>query len=167
MKEAVCDLKKELVFVGIDHSMTGTGVVVLDQDGCIIEQKLIKTSSNDIDEKRMTHIMDELSFIPNIIRLKRVYIEGPSFASKGQAVLQMGALHYLIRIFLYRKKVKYKVVPPNTLKKFITGKGHAKKEHMLLNIYKKFGIEFEDNNIADAFSLAKMALEEYKNEHKN
>jgi hypothetical protein len=29
---------------------------------------------------------------------------------------------------------------------------------MLLNIYKKWGIEFRDNNIADAYSLARMAL---------
>ena len=158
-----CAAKKEAVFVGIDHSLTGTGVVVIDQDGCILEQKLIKTTSDDIDEKRMTYIIDELSFIPKIVRLKRVYIEGPSYMSTGQAVLQMGALHYLIRIFLYRKKVKYKIIAPGTLKKFVCGpgQGNAKKEQMLLNIYKKWNLEFKDNNTADAYCLARLALEDY------
>ena len=156
--------KKEAMFVGIDHSLTGTGVVVIDQNGCIHEQKLIKTTPDEIEEKRMTRIIDGLSFIPKIVRLKTVYIEGPSFMSTGQAVLQMGALHYLVRIFLYRKKVKYKIIAPGTLKKFITGSGAAKKEHMLLNIYKKWGIEFKDNNLADAYSLARLALEEYDDE---
>jgi crossover junction endodeoxyribonuclease RuvC len=162
-----CTAEKEAIFVGIDHSMTGTGVVVIDQDGCIHEQKLIKTTPDEIDEKRMTYIIDELSFIPKIVRLKRVYIEGPSFASTGQAVLQMGALHYLIRIFLYRKKVKYKIIAPGTLKKFITGSGAAKKEQMLLHIYKKWNVEFKDNNTADAYSLARLALEEYYNDKKS
>lgn len=160
----VCSPKKEAMFVGIDHSLTGTGVVVIDQDGCILEQKLIKTSPDKIDEERMTYIIDELSFIPKIVRLKRAYIEGPSFMSTGQAVLQMGALHYLIRIFLYRKKVKYKIIAPGTLKKFTTGSGAAKKEQMLLHIFKKWGIEFKDNNTADAYCLARLALEEYINE---
>jgi len=163
----ICVAKKEKAFVGVDHSLTGTGIVVLDQDGCIIEQKLIKTTSDQIDEKRMIDIIDGLSFIPKIVKLKCVYIEGPSYMSSGQAVLQMGALHYLIRIFLYRKKVKYKIIAPGSLKKFICGpgNGNAKKEFMLLNIYKKYGLEFKDNNIADAYSLARMALEE--NDGKN
>jgi len=150
--------KKEMVFVGIDHSMTGTGIVLIDQDGNILEQKLIKTTHEDSDEKRMITILDSLAFIPKIIRLKSVYIEGPSYASQGQAVLQMGALHYLIRIFLFRKKINYKIIAPGSLKKFICGNGNAKKEHMLLNIYKKWNIEFHDNNIADAYGLAMMAL---------
>ena len=154
--------KKEMFFVGIDHSLTGTGVVVLNQDGKIEEQKLIKTGPGDSDEKRMITILDNLAFIPKMLRLKTVYIEGPSFASHGQAVLQMGALHYLIRIFLFRKKIKYNIIAPGTLKKFISGNGNAKKEHMLLNIYKKWDIEFFDNNIADAYGLARMALEEYE-----
>jgi crossover junction endodeoxyribonuclease RuvC len=157
---AECPLSNEYVFVGIDHSMTGTGVVVIDQDANILEKKLIKTSPEDSDEKRMTSIIDALSFIPKIVRLKSVYIEGPSFGSQGQAVLQMGALHYLVRIFLYRKKIKYKIIAPGTLKKFVTGNGNSKKEHMLLNIYKKWGIEFADNNLADAYGLARMAREE-------
>ena len=75
---------------------------------------------------------------------------------------------YYLRIFLFKKKVNYKIIAPGTLKKFVCGKGkgHAKKNLMLLKVYKNWGIEFDDDNLADAYSLARMALEDYKNDTK-
>ncbi len=148
------------IFVGIDHSFTGTGVVLLDKDGEILEQKLIKSNSKQTIEERLIDLRDQLSFIPVIVNLKRVCIEGPSYGSNGQFILQMGALHFLIRILLFEHNVDYKIVTPGALKKFVTGKGNAKKNLMLLKIFKKWGIEFDDDNLGDAFSLARMALEE-------
>jgi Holliday junction resolvasome RuvABC endonuclease subunit len=49
------------------------------------------------------------------------------------------------------------VVPPMTLKKYATGKGTSKKQEMLLQIYKRWGIEFSDDNAADAYALARLA----------
>ena len=80
--------------------------------------------------------------------------------ANGQYALQMGALHYLLRLYLYRHTVDYKVIAPGTLKKFVTGKGNAKKDLMLLKVYKKWGEEFEVDDLADAYGLARMALEE-------
>jgi hypothetical protein len=48
-------------------------------------------------------------------------------------------------------------VPPMTLKKYATGKGTAKKQEMLLQIYKRWGVEFNDDNAADAYALARLA----------
>ena len=47
-------------------------------------------------------------------------------------------------------------VPPMTLKKFAAGKGNAKKQEMLLQIYKRWGVEFTDDNAADAYALARL-----------
>jgi crossover junction endodeoxyribonuclease RuvC len=44
-----------------------------------------------------------------------------------------------------------------TLKKFVTGVGNAKKNEMLLKTYQAWGIEFNDDNAADAYGLAMMA----------
>ena len=41
-------------------------------------------------------------------------------------------------------------------KKFITGKGNAPKEFMLMEVYKRFNEEFRDNNICDAYCLARV-----------
>ena len=75
----------------------------------------------------------------------------------------MGAIHFLTRLTFYKKNVNFKVIAPGTLKKFVTGKGNSKKDLMLLKTYKKWGVEFEDDNLCDAYGLARMALEDFTN----
>ena len=159
-----CNVLRDPMFVGVDPSYNGFGIVVLDKDAKIIEQRLLISDSKKDIEERLLELEDGFSFIPNIVCLHSVYIEGPSFSSSGAFVLQMGALHYYLRLFLFRNETKYKIVTPGSLKKFITGTGTAKKELMLLNVYKKWGVEFTDNNLCDAYSLARFALEDFKNE---
>jgi len=161
-----CKVEKRCIsdpkFVGLDLSYTGTGIIVIDSNGEILEQKLINTDSKYDTEDRIIQIENEINFIPNIIGLGGVYIEGPAFSAKGSHMLQMGALNFYVRIFLRKKDVDYKIIPPTTLKKWTAGTGRAKKELMLLHVYKRWGIEFSDNNLCDAFSLARMALEKEK-----
>lgn len=151
----------EKFFVGIDPSITATGLVVIDQDKNIIKQELIKTTPKDIMEYRLVKIKEGLSFIPNIAGLTRLYIEGPSYGSRGNAVLQMGALHFIIRVFFYEKDTKYKVIPPKTLKVFHCGNGNTPKNKVLVRVEKTLGVRFKDHNIADAYGLACMALRDY------
>ena len=157
-----CNILRDPMFVGVDPSYNGFGIVVLDKDAKIVEQRLLISDSKKEVEERILELEDGFSFIPNIVCLHSVYIEGPSFSSNGLFALQMGALHYYFRFFLLKKKCKYKIIPPTSLKKFITGRGTAKKELMLLKVYKKWGIEFSDNNLCDAYSLARFALEYFK-----
>ncbi len=153
----------EQLFVGIDHSLLNNGLVVLDKNAKVIDQKLFGApDSKMLMEKRLLDIMENFKFLLEL-KPEIVYIEGPAFQAKGRSILEMGALHYLIRIFLFVHKINYKIIAPSTLKKFVTGSGRGKKELMLLKVYKKFGVEFEDHNLADAYSLARMALEENKN----
>ena len=78
----------------------------------------------------------------------------------------MGALHFMVRIMLKKRGVDFKIIAPGTLKKFVTGDGRAKKDLMLLKVYKKWGVEFDNDNLADAYGLARMALEDFKNGNK-
>lgn len=154
---------RDPMFVGVDPSFNGFAIVVVDKDGEIIEKRLMNTDSKLEIEERMLELEKGFEFIPNIVCLHSVYIEGPSFASNGAFVLQMGAIHFYLRLFLFKRNINYKIVAPGELKKFITGTGRAKKDLMLLKVYKKFGIEFDDDNLADAYSLARLALEDYNN----
>ena len=43
-----------------------------------------------------------------------------------------------------------------TLKKYAAGKGNAKKQEMLLQMYKRWGVEFNDDNAADSYGLARL-----------
>jgi crossover junction endodeoxyribonuclease RuvC len=150
-------------FVGIDPSYNGFAIVILDKDANIIDQKLIKSKSSDEIEDRILYIEKKIQFLTKLKELYYIYIEGPSYSSTGSFVLQMGALHYYLRIFFRKNIIPYMVITPPNLKKFVTGKGQAKKELILLKTYKRWKIEFEDNNLCDAYGLARMALEDYNN----
>jgi crossover junction endodeoxyribonuclease RuvC len=162
MNKTCTDVKtcKDPLFVGLDPSINATGLVVIDQYATIIESKLFSVASEKFEESLLKY-EKEIKFIPTILTLQSVYLEGAAYQSTGQAILQMGALHFLTRLFLFKKHVNYKVIAPGTLKKFVSGKGNSKKDLMLLNVYKKWGVEFQDHNLADAYGLARLALEEY------
>lgn len=155
---------KDPMFVGLDPSYNGFAIMVIDKNGDIIEQRLLSSDTKKEAEERIIELEKDFKFIPNIHSLYSVCIEGPSFSSNGAFVLQMGALHYYLRLFLLKNNVKYTIVAPGTLKKFVTGDGRAKKDLMLLKVYKKWGVEFDNDNTADAYGLARYALEEYNND---
>jgi len=157
--------KRETLFVGLDPSINATGVVILDDCANIIEQRIFSVKDEDkLFERSLIKYEEEISFISRILNLGAVYIEGPSYQSAGQAILQMGAIHFLTRVYLFKNDKNYKVIAPGTLKKFVTGKGNSKKDLMLLKTFKKWGVEFSDNNICDAYGLARMAVEDFKND---
>ena len=56
--------------------------------------------------------------------------------------------------------LEFKIISPTTLKKFVTGKGNSGKDIMLLEVYKRWNVSFSNNNLADAYGLARMAYEE-------
>jgi crossover junction endodeoxyribonuclease RuvC len=154
---------RDPMFVGVDPSYNGFAIMVLDEKGDIVEQRLLSSSTDKEIEERILELKEGFKFIAEMIRLHSICIEGPSFSSNGKFVLQMGALHYYLRLFLYEKGIEYKIVTPNELKKFVCGNGRAKKDLMLMKTFKKWGIEFEDDNLCDAYGLAQIALEEFKN----
>ena len=154
--------KEDKIFVGIDPSYKSTGLILIDQDGDLVKEMNFSINEHDEIEEKLLEFEETIKFIPSIVRLQSVFIEGPSYMSNGKFVLQMGALHFLLRVFLFRHEIPFKVISPGTLKKFVTGNGHAKKDLMLLKVYKKWGVEFEIDDLADAYGLARMALEEYQ-----
>ena len=109
--------------------------------------------------ERLSHIKKNIVYIIKKYNINFVGIEDYSYGSKGQAIINLGELGGIIRLYLYEHKIIFKVISPTTIKKFITNKGNSKKELMLLKVYKKYGIEFENNNICDAYALGKYIIE--------
>ena len=148
-------------YCGLDLSLSGTGLIILDSTGQILLQQLIKTKASQVMEERFDNILYEIDD-KVVSKFKTneyiINMEGLSFGSSGQSMLELAGLHYIIRHFFYIHKVNYIVTPPTKVKKFVTGKGNCKKNLMLLNVYKKFGITFDDDNIADAYCLAQLNL---------
>jgi Holliday junction resolvasome RuvABC endonuclease subunit len=51
------------------------------------------------------------------------------------------------------------IVPPTVLKKYVTGKGNASKAQMMEGVAKKWGPQFDNDNLADAYALAQYCKE--------
>lgn len=87
-----------------------------------------------------------------------VVIEGLSFGSNDPSAQERAYLHYSIRESLLVNGVRCVVCPPTTLKKFVTGSGAAKKDMMMLEVYKRWGHTAGNDNEADAIGLAMIGV---------
>ena len=90
-----------------------------------------------------------------------VVLEGYSFGSKGNAILNAAELGGVIRMALHDLGLTWANVPPAVLKKYATGKGNAGKELVLVEAVKRLGYEGSSNDEADALWLLQMALDAY------
>ncbi len=155
------------LIMGIDPSLTSTGIIVL-RDSNV---ELAETTKNRPELgtlERVKAIRTVIDDIINYLATKEeewqspdlIVIEGFSYGSKGQKLFEIAYLGWRIREDLESLKALYGIpwieASPSQLKKFATGKGEGDKAIILQQVYKRWGIEFKDNNQADAFVLAKI-----------
>ncbi|HEY0820203.1 MAG TPA: hypothetical protein VGD46_15560, partial [Rhizobacter sp.] len=81
-----------------------------------------------------------------------IVIEGYGFASQSLGDLVELGTH--LKRMLWRKGYPWVELTPNGLKKFCTGKGAGPKDVIMMEAYKRFGIDTQDNNQTDAAVLA-------------
>jgi crossover junction endodeoxyribonuclease RuvC len=138
--------------LGLDLSIVNTGYSF----GTKETTGSIQTKKIGLDNLlRIIHIRD---FIRDLVIKEKpdvVVIEDFAFGARGMGLFQIAGLGWVVRTALKDLGTKFELIPPSVLKKFITGKGNADKELMLLKAYKKFGVEFEQNDECDAFCLVK------------
>jgi crossover junction endodeoxyribonuclease RuvC len=147
--------------LGLDLSLTGTGWVL--DDTLSLNMGLIDTDKME-GLARIDHILNKIAEVLNLSSDYKnhlpsevlVVIEDFSFASKGSGLFQIAGLGYLIRWWLYKQGVKFILIPPTVLKKFVTGVGNADKNIILKEIYKRWGADINDDNIGDAYVLTKI-----------
>jgi crossover junction endodeoxyribonuclease RuvC len=156
-------MSNELVTsMGLDLSLVGTGVVVL-ENGKIAEQRLIKSKpvgDKPIDEvKRIQKIVEDIELTVGEYRPGIVVIEGLAFMARNTtALVQLSALNYLTRAMVMNYHIPFVIVAPTSLKKYATGNGIAKKDVMLIEVYKRWGVSILDDNECDAYCLAQIGL---------
>ena len=150
-------------FLGLDLSLTSTGYCLMNQEGGILASgKLTPKKLSGIE--RLKFIEENLSSMVISHAVSEVFLEGYAFAAHMAYAHEIGELTGVIKLMLHRNGVPFRSVGPTTLKKFVTGRGNAKKNEMLLAIYKKWCIEFKDDNEADAYALARYGMGLAKND---
>jgi len=140
--------------LSIDPSVSALGWSYSRNDTHLLSG-VIKTNSKDSKEKRIEVIRSFISDFISENLINQIVIEDYGYGCKGRGVYTLGELGGVLRNLFYRNNIPVEVINITTIKKFITGKGICQKSLMLLHTYKKFGIEFEDDNECDAFCIEK------------
>lgn len=146
------------MFLGIDQSLTGTGIcALLGHD--VYETQLIRPKQLRGAERLLFIARQITEFIaqkggPEAFTLAA--IEGYAFGATGK-VFQLGEVGGVVRLVLRQHEVPFIVVGPQKLKKWITGSGGGSKGVIMAHLRDKFGIMFADDNEADAYGLALLA----------
>jgi Holliday junction resolvasome RuvABC endonuclease subunit len=147
--------------VGLDLSMTSTGVAIIESGRRMPELCKVRSHSAGEgypqDAVRFHQLRaDLMAVIPKDADL--VVMEGPAFGAKGNRIVQMFWLWGKIYDCLFlARKMPVVVVPPSTVKKFSTDKGNADKIAVALAVSRMWpGLNLTSDDEADALALASM-----------
>ena len=187
--------KKQTTIVGIDYSLNSPAICIagdnFDFDKCSFhfltsKKKNIGKFGNNIfgyEYKEYTTPIERFTNIStwalDIIHkhksdTAKVFIEGYSFGSKGQAVFQIaencGILKYRLQM---SPTMLYDTIVPSVVKKYASGKGNADKQlmydsfkkHTKIDLMKMFDMEKLNNpvtDIVDSYYIAKVGYENSK-----
>lgn len=155
--------KPEALFIGIDQSYTGFGLVVLDNNGHCHQKSLLKYPLNKFKDEaeRLVKIYDDLIMYFALHEGSgatiHIGMEGYAYGAKlnREKLGELGGLVKLVSKLVFG--ISPETVAPTTLKQFVTGSGKASKEAMVLSV-QQWDPEITDNNIADAYGIAHMLL---------
>jgi hypothetical protein len=161
------------VAIGIDQSLTGFAFTAINvANPSIYETWVYRSPFNGVQrlDDIQTFMFNKFEYLRDKkCNITEIAMESPFLGSPS--TLPLSELAAAVKIFLYNhfdgindysqeppKHLRTPlVVPPMTLKKYATGKGTSKKQEMLLQMYKRWGVEFNDDNAADSYALARLA----------
>lgn len=144
--------------MGLDISASRTGVIVSTMaDGALAvvhKGSLAGDGKGFARAHRIAQAVADLVFTwePDIVVIEG-YAYGNAFSLA--TLVEIGTL---VRLAVWQSGRAWLDPAPATLKKFVTGHGHASKEKMVLEVFKRWGIEVANHDEADGLGLSAMGL---------
>ena len=153
------------VAVGIDQSYSGFALTALD------DEDNYYTEVWKLDGTGVERLVQAQRIVTDFVfrfEVKAIAMEGYAFGS--QMANMLGELGGAVKLALYDYFVEPElvhplIVPPTSLKKYITGKGRVDKNQILLQVYKKWDVEFNNDNAADSYGLARIVRNKHDFEY--
>lgn len=143
--------------LGLDLSITNTGVVVLD-DGDVVYRSLFGTESDEGEWGYRLHVVytGVLRAMAEFPLIERVGIEDYARGKKNRRE-EMGEVTGQIKRLLWQHDLVYLTVAPQELKKWALGVAvnGDKGKQMMLRAAREEGLRTFDHNVADAFWVAR------------
>lgn len=149
--------------LGIDLSTSATGLVVL-QSGPVyssfyvaLEREIKIKKLNGV--ARATRIVLEAMQTVHDHKPDVIVLEGYGFSMQHpSSIVPLVELGGLLRFMLVMDGFAWLDPRPAELKKFVTGKGNAPKDQVMMHVLKRWGHTSLSNNTADAYGCAAMGM---------
>lgn len=131
-----------------------TGWALFDEHGLI--KSGVMEIDNTYDGKCFADFEQSLAILLTDSNPSKVVLEKPVF--RGANTRRLWGFVSIVQMMAHKRNLIYNEENIVSIKKFITGKGNAKKKDVMKSIENK-GYNFADDNEADAIALALYAFE--------
>lgn len=147
--------------IGCDFGLVKSGVVVLNDKFEIESQNLIR--SKEKGAARLVEIERAFDSIvgpysPDEVEL---FVEGYAYGAKYQRE-SLAELGGVIRRYLHLAGLSFWIVPPTSLKLFVTGTGKANKNYMKKCTKENWDLAFKSDDVCDAYGLSRLGMSTVK-----
>lgn len=144
-----------MFYLGVDQSLTSTGVCVLEDNTHIPRYLTNIPTKKQRGGERLNTIFTEVLYAVKRWKPAVAAIEGYSFDSVNRA-FDLGEAAGVVKLALHHGAVPVLIVAPTQVKKF-AGNASADKEAMMQLVAAKWRQEIEQDDMADAYVLAQVA----------
>lgn len=168
----------EILMMGIDPSLSSTGICFLSQKGYVVHSMSLTHSLED--PERLRYIHESLksamfSYNPTHIVYER-QVPQMRYAYTAGSIIPLAELAGVLKLaILEYRKVRPEVlvynIPPEDIKKYATGNPRAEKDSMINAVppraLKKITssvLEYSVNDVSDAYHAAKMIIDLLKSD---
>lgn len=148
--------------LAIDPSLTSSGYAFRRDEDLAVGRIMPKTLRGC---PRLNFIQKTFLELVERSEPEAIILEGYSMGSHGR-VFDIGELGGVLKLIAFQHELEVLIVPPATLKKWVTGKGNANKKQMIAAVKKKWKVEFKSNDECDAVALLHFGEFYYEQKHK-
>lgn len=147
-------------YVGLDLSLTATGIATIDEDGAhttrTLPSKGTKAATLRDRSVRLHNLTADIVIAACTADI--VCIEGPSYGQTTGSHHDRSGLWWLVVDALMSEDLELIEITPAQVKKYATGKGNAGKDAVLASVVRRYDTApVQSNDEADAFVLAAIA----------
>jgi hypothetical protein len=153
-------------YVGIDQSYSAYAIILyIEKPGGAGHREMLfdfspSRAGQGAARLRFIHrtLLEVFQQMEDAYDVRQVVMEGyaPGTKFNREALGELGAVTKLAATEAFGLEGRLSIAAPTALKKFVTGSGVAPKDLMLLGTYKKWGVEFASNDLADAYGLMRI-----------
>ena len=143
--------------LGLDLSLTETGIYISNWKETNPVSEVLKPPKSLNKFTRLAWYESQFEEFKSRYNVSYCAVEGYAMGIRTGMVFNIGEQGGIARMVLQKGFIETIIVPPTTLKRFVTGKGNSKKNEMMLGVFKKWGKEFSNDNKADAYALYQFA----------